>query len=566
MNYKKCLWFIIVLMIAENASAVGGRGGLPRLFRARTDAADVYGWAKESTRDSLRAVISFGCALGVFKYLRSTKKAGKLVAFMESAGLGTTVYQILGLMRKFTINPLVRLFPWVARKRRIKLGHTQALFRFLKARDIKTDDQLPGDEHVRSKTEKKMMEQLRTQIGHGGLDAGTNWVEKLMVKDEPAYAGTVPDELGRCIAYINDPEQYQRHGATLRKGLPLVGAPGGGKTTLAKLIAFHTGCPFIEESPAALMNTYVGTGPNALKEIFDNAENASLAAHRMRQREHDQELRCQAGFFGSVWRAIKRIVLRCRPAAQVDEYIKPTILCLNELDAIAGQRGAQANDHQERRNTLLQLLNSVDEHPHVFVVGTSNEETAYFDRALVRPGRMGAPLRIPLPDESDRFEIIKYYMQKAPTLSPLIRIPGFVKFAWLEQLQRNKTPFDHMLPPARPGRYAFWRSIVDRTKGFSGDELRQLFNDAEMIAGDQDNQYMGRGHLEEALHNMLAEMPTDRRERCRANRPENLAQGSGSAAGHSVGLGTQVAAEVKRRAGDQNSDPATMDGDDHSEF
>ena len=347
------------------------------------------------------------------------------------------------------------------------------------------------------------------------------------------------------------------------------------------------------------MNTYVGTGPNALKEIFDNAENASLAAHRMRQEEHDQELHRQAGFLGSVWRAIKRIVFRCRPVSQADEYIKPTILCLNELDAIAGQRGAQPIDHQERINTLLQLLNSIDEHPHVFVVGTSNEETEYFDKALRRPGRMGAPLRIPLPDEADRFEIIKYYMQKAPTLSPLIRIPGFVKFAWLEQLQRNKTPFDHMLPAARPGRYAFWRSIVERTRTFSGDELRQLFNDAVMIAGDKEKKqfgklceeyraddmdkehqadddmdkiakkfkfYLGRAHLEKALENMLAEMPPDRRERCRASRPENLAQSSGSTAGHSVGLGTQVAAEVKRRAGDQNSDPATMDGDDPSEF
>ena len=78
MNFKKCWCLIIGLMIAGNASAVGGRGGLPRLFRVRTDAADVYGWAKESTRDSLRAIVSFGCALGVFKYLRSTKKGWKI--------------------------------------------------------------------------------------------------------------------------------------------------------------------------------------------------------------------------------------------------------------------------------------------------------------------------------------------------------------------------------------------------------------------------------------------------------------------------------------------------------
>ena len=562
MNYKKYWCLIIVLLVTVDVSAVGGRGGLSRLFRARNDAADVYHWAKEGSRDTLRVLISCGCALGVFNYLRSAKNAGKLIAFMESSGVFTTVYQLLGLLRKFTINPLARLLPWVAAKRRIKLGHTEALSRFLRARDIKTDDQLPSDDQVRTKTEKKMMEKLRTQIGHGGLDADTNWVEKLMVKDEPAYAGKGPEELLRCIDYINDPQKYTMYGATLRKGLLLVGAPGGGKTTLARLIAYHTGSPLIEDSPASLMNTFVGTGPNALKDIFDNAESAALAAHRKQKQEHEQQLRRRAGFFGSIWRAIKRVILKRRP---VDLPIKPTILCLNELDSIAGQRGASANDHQERRNTLDQLLASMDnKDSHIFVVGSSNEATAFFDEALIRPGRMGQPIRIPLPDDADRFEIIKYYMQKAARLSPLVRIPGFVKFEWLEQLQHNKTPFDTMLPRSKPGRYAFWRSMVERTRGFSGDELRQLFNDAAMIAGDaevlaEDTQkrYMGRAHFEQALQSMLAEMPQDRRERCRAGRSESIPN-------FVPGLGSRVAVTMKERVRDLNPDEATMDEEDVS--
>lgn len=272
MNFKKSCWLILGLMVTAHVGCAGSDGDLPRRFRARNDAADVYGWSKESSRDSLRALISFGCAFGVFKFLRSTKNADKLMAFMEAAGVGTTVYQLLGLLRKFTLNPIARLLPSIARKRRIKLGHTQALFDFLKAHEIKTDDQLPSDEHVRTKTDKKMMERLRTYIGYGGLDADTKWVENFMIKEEPNYAGGVPHKIVRCIAQINNPQPYSRHGAELRKGLPIVGAPGGGKTTLARLIAYETKCPFIEASPAALMNTFVGTGPNKLKEFFDKAE------------------------------------------------------------------------------------------------------------------------------------------------------------------------------------------------------------------------------------------------------------------------------------------------------
>lgn len=520
MTIRKSCFFVACMIIATQVHA-GGVGGLAKLFVTRNRAADVYGFSKEATRESFRAIISFGCALGAFKFLRSTRGMGKLMAFMESAGVGSTVFQLLGIMHAFVLDPFVRLCPWVAKKRNDKKGLTLALFRYLQSHNIRTVDQLPSDE-VHGKTAEKMLVRLQERIEYGGLDTDTNWVDKLMVQEEPAYVGRIPEGLMRCISYINNPEQYQRHGATLRRGMPLVGAPGGGKTTLAKLIAYYTQCPFIEDSPASLMKVYVGTGPNALKDIFDNAENAALAAHRKRLMQREQRLMSMGGILNKV---VKLLCFWRRPEVDA-EYVKPAILCLNEIDAIAGQRGEQANDHQERRNTLLQLLNSIDEHPHVFVVGTSNEQAAYFDKALIRPGRMGVPVVIPLPEAQDRFEIIKYYMYKIPSLSPLVRIPRFVRFGWLDDLQQRRVSFDYLLPKSYPGRYAFWRSVVEQTDGFSGDELRQLFNDAAMVAGDRSSVYLGRAHIQRALQEMLEERPEMRRERCRAHRAEEQASGT----------------------------------------
>ena len=188
-----------------------------------------------------------------------------------------------------------------------------------------------------------------------------------MVKVEPFdFVGTIPERVRQDINYMINPKQYSNV-LEGRRGLLLSGAPGGGKTTLAKLIAFLTGCPFIELSPAAFMNTYVGTGPNALKAVFENAERIALAAHKKRQEEQAQELRRRRGFLESIWLTIKRVFFRCRPVDE-DQYIKPAILCFNELDAIGEQRGRTPNESSERVSTIDQLLNSLDSNPHVYLV------------------------------------------------------------------------------------------------------------------------------------------------------------------------------------------------------
>lgn len=482
MNYKNCWIFIIGFIFVSNVYGAAD-GGLCNLFRARNESALVYRWAKESRRDSLRAFISFGCSLGVFNYLRGSKNAGKLMAFIESAGFGTTIYQILGLLRKITINPLARLLLWTKGLRQSKLRDTQDLFDYIDSHRISSYDQLPSQDHIGSKAASKMMVRLRKRIHNGGIGSDSNWVDRLMIREQPAFVGAIPDIVRQDIDYIRDPARYVNV-LNPRRGLLLLGAPGNGKTTLAKLIAYHAGCPFKEESPAAFANTYIGTGPNRLKAVFEAAEQAALAAHKKMKEEREREMRRQMGFFRSAWEYVKHLVFRRRIVNNPHEYIKPTILCLNEIDTIGGQRGAQVHENQERVNTLDQLFNSMDTNPHVFVVGTSNRGEEYFDEALRRDGRMGRPVTIPLPDARSRFDIVKYYMRKMRNISPEIQIPD---------IEYGAPGFEQN---------GFLQLMVGQTDGLNGNQLRALFNNAGFIAGDRQAPVLGREHFEQALHDM----------------------------------------------------------------
>lgn len=285
-------------------------------------------------------------------------------------------------------------------------------------------------------------------------------------------------------------------------------------------------------------------------------KNAAEAAHRKRLEKHEQKLRRTQGFFWYNWLRIKRLF----GATESEKHKKPAILCWNEIDAIGGKRNT-SNDHQERINTLLQLLNSIDEHKNVFVVGTSNQDNDYFDKALIRPGRMGAPLRLPLPNASDRFAIIKHYLKKIKTLSSFLQIPDvdYTKIPTFERLWNRMCHRRRLFNP-----YEFWNSIVNHTETFSGDEIRQLFNDAAMLAGDENSSYLGKAHIQGALESMLAEMPEDRRERCSATRPQvDAAKGPAVPGSPALGIQVDVATKTYREL---EPDVATMDGETISDI
>jgi len=178
----------------------------------------------------------------------------------------------------------------------------------------------------------------------------------------------VKEELEEIVDFLKNPARYKRYGITLPKGVLLVGPPGVGKTMIAKAVAGEASVPFFYQSGATFVQIYVGMGAKRVKELFSQAK-----AHA------------------------------------------PSIIFIDEIDAVGRARGGMRND--ERESTLNQLLTEMDgfeDSSGVIVIAATNK-IDIIDEALLRSGRFDRRIFIPLPDKNDRLEIIKTYMRNKPT-------------------------------------------------------------------------------------------------------------------------------------------------------
>jgi cell division protease FtsH len=201
-------------------------------------------------------------------------------------------------------------------------------------------------------------------------------------------AGEAVDELREITEYLKDPARFQRLGGRMTKGVILVGAPGTGKTLLAKATAGEAGAPFFSVSASEFVEMFVGVGASRVRDLFEQAKKAG-----------------------------------------------PSIIFIDELDAIGGRRaGAGAmGAHEEREQTLNQLLAEMDgfESQHGVIVMAATNRPEVLDPALLRPGRFDRQITVDLPDVVGRQEILSIHARKSPwppmwTWQPVARItPGF---------------------------------------------------------------------------------------------------------------------------------------------
>ena len=180
----------------------------------------------------------------------------------------------------------------------------------------------------------------------------------------------VKEELEEIVDFLKHPIKYKKYGITLPRGVLLVGPPGVGKTMIAKAVAGEASVPFFYQSGATFVQIYVGMGAKRVRELFSQAKANA-----------------------------------------------PSIIFIDEIDAVGKARGGMRND--ERESTLNQLLTEMDgfeDSSGVIVIAATNK-IDIIDEALLRSGRFDRRIFIPLPDKNDRMEILKSYLKNKPTMT-----------------------------------------------------------------------------------------------------------------------------------------------------
>jgi cell division protease FtsH len=234
-----------------------------------------------------------------------------------------------------------------------------------------------------------------------------------------AGADEEKQELEEIVDFMKNPRKYQELGARIPKGVLLVGPPGTGKTLLAKAVAGEAGVPFFSISGSDFVEMFVGVGASRVRDLFDQAKKHT-----------------------------------------------PSVVFIDEIDAVGRQRGAGlGGGHDEREQTLNQLLVEMDgftENQNIIVMAATNRRDI-LDPALLRPGRFDRQIVVSYPDIKGREEILKVHT-KNKKLSPDINLA----------------------------------TIAKSTAGFTGADLENLVNEAALLAARKNRKAIVQEDVEEA--------------------------------------------------------------------
>jgi cell division protease FtsH len=242
--------------------------------------------------------------------------------------------------------------------------------------------------------------------------------------DDVAGIDEAENELVEIVDFLKDPPKYTRLGGTAPKGVLLVGAPGTGKTLLAKAVAGEAGVPFFSMSAAEFVEMIVGVGAARVRDLFKQA------------REH-----------------------------------APAIVFIDELDAIGRARGQIAiGGSSEQEQTLNQILTEMDgfsSREGIIVLAATNQPDV-LDKALLRPGRFDRRVVVNLPDKNGREAILQVHTRHVPLASDTS----------LEE-------------------------IAASTPGFSGADLRNLVNEAALLAARREQNEVRHTDFLDALEKIV---------------------------------------------------------------
>src|SRR5688500_1522436 len=232
------------------------------------------------------------------------------------------------------------------------------------------------------------------------------------------------NELVEIVEFLKDPQKYTRLGGTAPKGVLLVGAPGTGKTLLAKAVAGEAGVPFFSMSAAEFVEMIVGVGAARVRDLFKQAREKA-----------------------------------------------PAIVFIDELDAIGRARGQVAiGGSSEQEQTLNQILTEMDgfsSREGIIVLAATNQPDV-LDKALLRPGRFDRRVMVNLPDKAGREAILRVHTRRVP-LAPDATLEGLAAI----------------------------------TPGFSGADLKNLVNEAALLAARREQNDVRHKDFLDALEKII---------------------------------------------------------------
>ena len=277
-----------------------------------------------------------------------------------------------------------------------------------------------------------MVRQNNANGGGGGLSqfgkakfTSAEQMKKKVSFQDVAGAQEEKAELEEVVDFLKDPEKYTALGAHIPKGILLVGPPGTGKTLLAKAVAGEAGVPFLSISGSDFVELYVGVGASRVRDLFEEATKTA-----------------------------------------------PSIVFIDEIDAVGRQRGAGlGGGHDEREQTLNQLLVEMDgfEGNSGVIVMAATNRVDILDPALLRPGRFDRQVYVGLPDIQGRKEVLQVHSRTKPLAEDVN----------LETLAKS-------------------------TSGFTGADLENLMNEGALLAARKNQRFITMSDLQESIIKVIA--------------------------------------------------------------